>query len=93
MRSLRRDILGLLVPCVLILGVASALVPDPAEPLAQRRLNDEPSLGVGRVAVRAAAPLPETAYVRQRPLKDSLRNGGSDRFFDKDVDAFFINND
>lgn len=52
--------------------------------------------GGGRVAVRASVPLPETAYVRQRPFKDSLRvkkNGGSERFFDKDVDAFFINNE
>ncbi|KAH7951027.1 hypothetical protein HPB52_004410 [Rhipicephalus sanguineus] len=50
----------------------------------------------GRVVVHAASPLPEMAYVRQRPFKDSLRvkkNGGPERFFDKDVDAFFVNND
>ncbi|KAH7944872.1 hypothetical protein HPB49_001389 [Dermacentor silvarum] len=50
----------------------------------------------GRVVVHAASPLPETAYVKQRPFKDSLRvkkNGGPERFFDKDVDAFFVNND
>uniref|UniRef100_A0A6M2CV87 Putative conserved secreted protein n=1 Tax=Rhipicephalus microplus TaxID=6941 RepID=A0A6M2CV87_RHIMP len=53
-------------------------------------------LAGGRVAVHAASPLPEMAYVRQRPFKDSLRvkkNGGPERFFDKDVDAFFVNND
>ncbi|KAH6930058.1 hypothetical protein HPB50_008656 [Hyalomma asiaticum] len=50
----------------------------------------------GRVVVHAASPLPEMAYVKQRPFRDSLRvkkNGGAERFFDKDVDAFFVNND
>ncbi|KAH9368826.1 hypothetical protein HPB48_004325 [Haemaphysalis longicornis] len=53
----------------------------------------KPSTG-GRVAVRAASSLPETAYVKQRPFKDSLRvkkHGVPGRFFDKDVDAFFVN--
>ncbi|KAL3254148.1 hypothetical protein MRX96_054292 [Rhipicephalus microplus] len=60
-----------------------------------RNVGPDPLAG-GRVAVHAASPLPEMAYVRQRPFKDSLRvkkNGGPERFFDKDVDAFFVNND
>ncbi|KAK8775929.1 hypothetical protein V5799_030725 [Amblyomma americanum] len=81
-------VLGVMILCLSV-TCGESLSNKEAEPLLK------PASG-GRVAFRAVSPLPETAYVKQRPFKDSLRvkkNGGPDRFFDKDVDAFFVNND